>query len=132
MNITPRNAKRFLQAVAVAHIIGGAVFPWMVDSLLFSAYHKHLQQVFNTNDDHAAQQATFLLGIFGPTIASWAYCFYTPSTPASRDQPRRPGGLCWQPAWCGHLTTVFYRCNRTFISTLLSMRLPSPFWSYRY
>ena len=79
--------KRVLQTIAIAHIVGGFCFPWIVQSELFSAYHEHLQRAFNVNAENygenyaknnganAAQQATFLMAIFGPTIASWGILF---------------------------------------------------------
>ena len=54
MTISIHTIKRCLQGIAIAHIVAGAALPWLVDSGLFTAYHEHLQHVFNTRESHAA------------------------------------------------------------------------------
>jgi len=74
MAVSIHRIKRFLQFIAVLHIVTGAALPWLADSALFAAYHEHLQHAFNTNS-LSAHQAGFLVGIFGPTIMSWGVLF---------------------------------------------------------
>jgi len=67
--------KRFLQIIALLHIVVGLCFPWIVESSLFDYYKQHIHLVFNIDQDNANQQASFLIAIFGPTIASWGVLF---------------------------------------------------------
>ena len=74
--LTTKNfIKRFLQIIALLHIVVGLCFPWIVESSLFDYYKQHIDQVFNIDQDNARQQASFLIAIFGPTIASWGVLF---------------------------------------------------------
>lgn len=75
MSANTKFIKRFLQIIAVLHVIVGLCFPWIVQSPLFDQYRGHLHQVFNIDQDNAEQQALFLMAIFGPTIASWGVLF---------------------------------------------------------
>jgi hypothetical protein len=75
MSLSKNYIKRFLKAIAMFHIIVGLCFPWIVESPLFSQYREHLHLVFNIHQDNAKQQASFLMALFGPTIASWGVLF---------------------------------------------------------
>ena len=89
MSIRSNTLKRFLQTIAVFHIIVGACFPWIVESHLFDLYHEHLNLVFNIYQDNAKQQASFLMALFGPTIASWGVLFlYSINSGFARPSPQ--------------------------------------------
>lgn len=81
--------KRFLQVIAALHIIVGLFFPWIVDSPLFDHYKQHLHLAFDTDQNVSGQQASFLMAIFGPTIASWGVLFlYAINSGFSRPSPQ--------------------------------------------
>ncbi len=65
------NSKRFLQLIAVLHIIGGLLLPWLVQTSLADDYVLSIMQNFKVNDPGADRLVRFLVGILGPTIASW-------------------------------------------------------------
>lgn len=71
-----RPAKIFLQLYALAHIIGGLLLPWLVDSALFTEYNRALAEAFSLGDAASRAQASFLTGLMGPTIASWGLLFF--------------------------------------------------------
>ncbi|KPJ93451.1 MAG: hypothetical protein AMJ53_07195 [Gammaproteobacteria bacterium SG8_11] len=75
MSTSTSYLKRFLQTIAVLHIIAGLCFPWIVESPLFDHYREHLHLAFNVQNFNAQQQALFLMALFGPTIASWGVLF---------------------------------------------------------
>lgn len=64
-------AQRFLQLYALAHIIGGLLLPWLVDTAVFADYNAALAQAFGLHNAASRRQAIFLTGLMGPTIASW-------------------------------------------------------------
>ena len=66
-------AKRWLQTLAVIHIIGGLLLPVMVYTPLAAPYFQHLQIVF---PDSNPESLKFLIGVFGPTVASWGLLFF--------------------------------------------------------
>lgn len=79
----------FLQAIAVLHIIGGLLLPVLVETLAFNVYHQHLAHAFKLNSSMPAAETRFLVGILGPTIASWGVLFlYTVKTAFSNPNPR--------------------------------------------
>jgi hypothetical protein len=89
MSVSTILIKRFLQAIAVVHIIVGLLFPWIVDSPLFDHYKQHLHLVFNTSQFISGQQASFLMAILGPTIASWGVLFlYAINSGFTRPSPQ--------------------------------------------
>jgi hypothetical protein len=67
--------KIFLQLIAVTHIIVGILLPFLVNSALFATYNSLLYEAlgFDTTSRHA--EINFLIGLFGPTIASWGVLF---------------------------------------------------------
>ena len=67
--------RMFLQLVGAAHIAGGLLLPFLVNTSLFAAYNSGLYQAlgFEATGQNAA--VNFLLGLFGPTIASWGILF---------------------------------------------------------
>lgn len=67
--------KRFLQGIALLHIVAGICFPLIVKSPSFGFYHEHLNQSFGIINENNGQQTLFLISIFGPTIASWGVLF---------------------------------------------------------
>ena len=103
MTITPRAIERFLQTIALAHIVVGAALPWLVETAIFNNYHAQLRQVFDATGDNAEQQARFLMGIFGPTIVSWGILFlYAVNSGFSRPTPQAwwfmlAACLAWAP-----------------------------------
>ncbi|MEE9345437.1 MAG: hypothetical protein V3U88_07500 [Methylococcales bacterium] len=65
------NSKRFLQLIAILHIIGGLLLPWLVQTPLADDYVLSIMQNFQVNESDSDQLVRFLVGILGPTIASW-------------------------------------------------------------
>jgi len=66
-------ARRWLQTLAVIHIIGGLLLPVMVYTSLATPYFTHLQSAF---PDSNPESLRFLIGVFGPTVASWGLLFF--------------------------------------------------------
>lgn len=66
-------ARRWLQTLAVIHIIGGLLLPIMVYTPLAAPYFAHLQNAF---PDSNPESLRFLIGVFGPTVASWGLLFF--------------------------------------------------------
>ncbi|MBD3667284.1 MAG: hypothetical protein HUJ16_04955 [Kangiella sp.] len=66
-------ARRWLQTLAVIHIIGGFLLPVMVYTPLAAPYFQHLQSAFPNSNSQSLQ---FLIGVFGPTVASWGLLFF--------------------------------------------------------
>lgn len=71
--MTLQTGKRWLQTLAVIHIIGGLLLPFMVYTPLAVPYFAHLQIAF---PDSNPESLKFLIGVFGPTIASWGLLFF--------------------------------------------------------
>lgn len=71
--MTLQTAKRWLQTLAVIHIIGGLLLPIMVYTPLAAPYFGHLQNAF---PDSNPESLRFLIGVFGPTVASWGLLFF--------------------------------------------------------
>ncbi len=65
------NSKRFLQLIAILHIVGGLLLPWLLQTSLADDYVLSIMQNFKVNEPGADQLVRFLVGILGPTIASW-------------------------------------------------------------
>jgi len=85
-----RIAKGILQAIAVCHIIGGLVLPWVVHSTLFQQYNIQLSIAFhNSNSVGFKNQGEFLTGLFGPSIASWGILFAYVINISFRNRDRR-------------------------------------------
>lgn len=71
--MTLQTAKRWLQVLAIIHIIGGLLLPVMVYTSLATPYFTHLQSAF---PDSNPESLRFLIGVFGPTVASWGLLFF--------------------------------------------------------
>jgi len=85
--------KRWLQATALLHILIGLSLPFIVESPLFSVYRDHLHQAFMmeaaTYGENTHHQTAFLVGLFGPTIASWGVLFlYVVNSAFARPTPQ--------------------------------------------
>ena len=75
------NIKIFLQMIAIAHIVGGILLPFLVNTLLFATYNSLLYQALGFEASGQNAEINFLIGLFGPTIASWGVLFlYVVST----------------------------------------------------
>lgn len=68
-------AKHWLQLLALLHIIVGLSLPFLAGTFLFDYYHAQLLEAFHTKDEAARQMGIFMVGILGPTIASWGLLF---------------------------------------------------------
>ena len=67
---------RLIQSLAIGHIILGISFPFLgqinvVNELLIAGMFPN-----QTLSADTAAQASYLITLFGPTVASWGYCFY--------------------------------------------------------
>ena len=67
--------KVFLQLIAVAHILGGIALPFLVNTSLFATYNELLYQALGFESNVRNPNVNFLVGLFGPTIASWGVLF---------------------------------------------------------
>lgn len=89
MSLNTIYLQRFLQVIAILHFMVGLCFPWIVESPLFDYYKQHLHLAFNTSEELSGQQASFLMAIFGPTIASWGVLFlYAVNSGFARPSPQ--------------------------------------------
>lgn len=68
-----QTAKRWLQILAAIHVIGGLLLPILVYTPLAAPYFAHLQNAF---PDSNPESLRFLIGVFGPTVASWGLLFF--------------------------------------------------------
>jgi hypothetical protein len=65
----------FLQLIAIAHIAGGILLPFLVNTRLFSTYNSLVNQALGFETTGKNVDINFLIGLFGPTIASWGVLF---------------------------------------------------------
>lgn len=68
--------KRWLQLIAFAHIVGGLLLPILVQLDLALPYFHLLAQAFAVDGQNNLGLIRFLIGIFGPTVASWGVLFW--------------------------------------------------------
>ncbi len=71
--IRPSQAKKWLKTLSIIHIIGGLLLPVLVFSPWSYSYFAQIAQKF---PDSNPESLRFLIGIFGPTVASWGLLFY--------------------------------------------------------
>lgn len=67
--------KKFLQIIACLHIVGGMMLPFLAQMPIFNFYYQHLADAFNNEIPRVGAETKFLVGIIGPTIASWGVLF---------------------------------------------------------
>ena len=67
--------KRILQGVAIAHIFAGIALPFLVNPPLFAPYNARLYRSLDVSSTEQSAAIVFLIGLFGPTIASWGVLF---------------------------------------------------------
>jgi len=84
-----RQTKLFLQLIAIAHIIGGILLPFLVNTSLFETYNTLVYQALGFDATRANSEINFLLGLFGPTIASWGVLFLYVVTSAFRNMDQK-------------------------------------------
>lgn len=111
-------AKRWLQTLAIIHIIGGLLLPIMVYTPLATPYFEHLQATFPNSNPQSLQ---FLIGVFGPTVASWGLLFFYAIGKAFESQTRKDWWLLVSAAliWAV-LDTVFSIINNVFAHLYLN------------
>jgi hypothetical protein len=83
------NLRKFLQLIAIAHIAGGILLPFLVNTQLFSTYNTIVHQALGLETTGKTIEINFLIGLFGPTIASWGVLFLYVVTTAFRNPDRR-------------------------------------------
>ena len=67
--------------IAIVHIVGGILLPFLVNTPLFATYNSLLYQALGFEAAGQNAEINFLIGLFGPTIASWGVLFlYVVST----------------------------------------------------
>mgnify|MGYP000397943997 FL=1 len=66
-------AERWLKLIAIIHIIGGVLLPLVAFTPIATPYFQHLLETFPQSD---LSSMKFLIGVFGPTVASWGGLFY--------------------------------------------------------
>jgi len=79
----------FLQLIAIAHIVGGILLPFLVNTPLFSTYNALVNQALGFETTGKSTDINFLIGLFGPTIASWGVLFLYVVTTAFKNLDRR-------------------------------------------
>lgn len=79
--ITMHAVKRWLQCLAIGHIILGLLLPVVVQLDITLPYFMTIAQLFAVPDDNL-NVIRFLVGIFGPTVASWGVLFWAVVTHA--------------------------------------------------
>ena len=72
------SAKQFLSLLAILHIIVGLTLPFLVNTRLFNYYNEQMLGAFNTSSIESLELGKFMLGILGPSIASWGVLFFIP------------------------------------------------------
>jgi hypothetical protein len=80
-----QRTKNFLQLIAIAHIIGGILLPFLVNTSLFETYNTLVYQALGFHTAGPKPDINFLIGLFGPTIASWGVLFLYVVTSAFRN-----------------------------------------------
>jgi len=83
MNLS--KVKYFLQLIAIAHIVGGVSLPFLVNTPIFATYNSRLYLALGFESTVQNPNINFLIGLFGPTIASWGVLFLYVVTTAFRD-----------------------------------------------
>ena len=71
-----QRTKIFLQLIAIAHIIGGVLLPFLVNTSVFATYNTLVYQSLGFDTSRTNPEVNFLIGLFGPTIASWGVLFF--------------------------------------------------------
>jgi hypothetical protein len=71
-----QRTKFFLQLIASAHIIGGVLLPFLVNTSVFATYNTSVYQALGFDTTGRNPEVNFLIGLFGPTIASWGVLFF--------------------------------------------------------
>ncbi|RDX38279.1 hypothetical protein DZA50_00620 [Kangiella sp. HD9-110m-PIT-SAG07] len=66
-------AEKWLKLIAIIHIVGGLLLPLIVFTPVSAPYFEHLLEVFPQSN---LTSIKFLIGVFGPTVASWGLLFY--------------------------------------------------------
>ena len=79
----------FLQLIAIAHIVGGILLPFLVNTQLFSTYNALVNQALGFETTGKNSDINFLIGLFGPTIASWGVLFLYVVTAAFKNLDKR-------------------------------------------
>jgi hypothetical protein len=110
----------FLQLIAIAHIVGGILLPFLVNTQLFSTYNALVNQALGFETTGKSTDINFLIGLFGPTIPAGESYFYTLLLLLSRIWTGEAGGLFSLAASYGHLMTAFYQFKEEFILMLSS------------
>ncbi len=80
--------KCWLQFVALAHVFGGLMLPFVVQFDLVQPYFRLMAEVFALNPNQDLRMVQFMVGIFGPTVASWGVLFWAVVT-QSFDNPTK-------------------------------------------
>lgn len=68
--------KRWLQLIAVTHIALGLLLPVIVQFELVQPYFDFMAHAFGLDNHQPAELMRFLIGVFGPTVASWGVLFW--------------------------------------------------------
>ena len=93
--------KIFLQLFAIVHILGGISLPFLVNTPLFAPYNLLLYEALGLGATEQTSNINFLVGLFGPTIASWGVLFLYIVT-VSFENPDKRGWwamFLWCIAW---------------------------------
>jgi hypothetical protein len=89
--------------IAIIHIIGGILLPFLVNTSLFETYNSLVYQALGFDTTKSNTEINFLIGLFGPTIASWGVLFLYVVTSAFQRLDQKGwwaiflGCLAWAP-----------------------------------
>lgn len=88
--ISLKFAEKWLKLIALLHIIGGLLLPLLALTSFLDHYFIELQSVFPNSSQDSLR---FLIGLFGPTVASWGLLFYFGIDKSFRSKARRDWSL---------------------------------------
>jgi hypothetical protein len=71
-----QRVKRWLQLIAIAHIVLGLLLPVLVQFEIVQPYFHFVAQTFAVSAHENMALMRFLIGVFGPTVASWGVLFW--------------------------------------------------------
>ena len=82
------SVKYWLQFIALAHVIGGLMLPFIVQLNVVQPYFRLMANVFAVDSNQDLRLVQFMVGVFGPTVASWGVLFWAVVT-QSFDNPTK-------------------------------------------
>lgn len=122
------SVEKWLKLIAIIHIVGGVLLPLIVFTPTSASYFEHLQKAFPQAD---LTSMKFLIGVFGPTVASWGLLFYYAVGKAFQSKTPRDWWLLFAAVmvWLAFDTAFSLFFNITahlFINTFIALAISLP------